>query len=109
MRVDGEQVGSRRIDARDDEVGADVTLVAEKVLLEHGHARHDARLAARRKRVQLELGGDQGRGEFGVGGGAGASAPDVGGDEVQLFAVLVGDDGARGGAGVGCDLEGARC
>lgn len=55
--------------------------------------------------MQLQLRRDQGRGEFRVGGGAGAGAPDVGGDEMELFAVLVGDDGARGGAGIGCDLE----
>ena len=54
--------------------------------------------------MQLELGGDEGGGELGVGGCAGASAPDLGGDEVKLFAVLVGDDRAGGGTGVGSDL-----
>lgn len=34
------------VHAGDDEVGADVSLIAEKVLLEHGHASDDAWLAA---------------------------------------------------------------
>ena len=57
--------------------------------------------------MQLELGGDEGGGELGVGGGAGAGAPDLRRDVVQLFAVLVGYYGTRGGAGVGSDLEGS--
>lgn len=100
MGVDGEEVGARGVDPRDDEVGADVALIAEEVLLEHGHAGDDAGLASRGHGVQLELGGDEGRGELGVGGGAGAGAPDLGGDVVKLLAVLVGDDGARCGSGV---------
>lgn len=108
VRVHGKQVGAGRVDACDHQVRADVTLVPEEVLLEKGHARHDARLAARGQRVQLQLGGDQGRGEFRVGGGAGAGAPDVGGDEVQLFAVLVGDDGTGCGAGISGDLGGGK-
>jgi hypothetical protein len=97
-------VGPCRVDAGHDEVGADVALVAEEVLLEHGHAGHDAGLAAGRERVQLELRADQGGGELGVGGGAGARAPDVGRNVVQLLAVLVGDDRARGCSCVGGDL-----
>lgn len=34
------------IDASDHEISADVSLVAEKVLFEEGHAGNDARLAA---------------------------------------------------------------
>ncbi len=45
--VDGEEVGAGRVAAGDDEVGANVALVAEQMLLEHGHAGDDARLAAR--------------------------------------------------------------
>ena len=55
--------------------------------------------------MQLEVGGDKGGGEFGVGGGAGAGAPELRGNVVKLFTVFVGDDGAGGGAGVGSDLE----
>lgn len=102
--VHGEEVGAGRVDAGHDQVGADVALVAEEVLLEQRHARHDAGLAARRERVQLQVGRDEGGGELGVGGGAGAGAPDLGSNVVQLFAVLIGDDGARRGSGVGCDL-----
>lgn len=49
--VDGEEVSAGRVDAGDDEVGANVALVAEEVLLQHRHARHDARLAACRQGV----------------------------------------------------------
>jgi hypothetical protein len=98
-------VGSGGVDAGDDEVGADVALVAEEVLFEEGHAGDDAGLAAGGEGVQLELGGDEGRGELGVGRCAGAGAPDVGGDVVQLLAVLVGYDWPGGCAGVGCDLK----
>jgi hypothetical protein len=82
------------VHARDDEVGADVALVAEQVLLEHRHAGHYAGLAAGREGVQLQLRADQGGCELGVGGRARARAPDVGRNVVQLLAVLVGDDGA---------------
>jgi hypothetical protein len=102
--VDGEEVGARRVYARDDEVGADVALVAEEVLLEEGHARHHARLAACREGVEFQLRRDERRGELGVCGGSGSRAPDLGGDVVQLFAVLVGYYGARGCSCVCCDL-----
>lgn len=72
----------------DDEIGADVSLVAEQVLLEHCHNGDDAGLAAGRQGVQLDVGGDEGSREFGVCGGAGAGAPDLRGDVVELFAVL---------------------
>lgn len=49
--VDGEEVGAGGVAAGDDEVGTDVALVAEEVLLEHGHAGDDAGLAARREGV----------------------------------------------------------
>jgi hypothetical protein len=51
-------VGAGRVDARHDQVGADVALVAEQVLLEHGHAGDDAGLAAGGEGVQLELRAD---------------------------------------------------
>lgn len=85
----GEQVRARRVAAGYYEVGADVALVPEQVLLQHGHDGHDARFAAGREGVQLEVGGHQGRGELGVGRGAGAGAPDLRCDVVQLLAVLV--------------------
>jgi hypothetical protein len=82
-------VRARGVHARNDEVGADVPLVAEEVLLQHRHARYDARLAAGREGVQLEVRRDDGGCEFRVGGGAGARAPDLGGNVVEFFAVLV--------------------
>ena len=88
MCVHGEEVGACGVAAGDDEVGADVALVAEEVLLEHGHAGDDTGFAAGGEGVQFEVGGDEGGGEFGVGGGAGAGAPDLGGDVVEFFAVL---------------------
>lgn len=104
MRVHGEKVCARGIHAGHHEVGADVALVAEEVLLEHRHDSDDARAAAGGEGVQLEVGGSDGGGELGVGSGAGAGAPDGGGYVMQLLAVFVCDDGARGRAGIGCDL-----
>ena len=39
--------------------------------------------------MEFEVGGDEGGGEFRVGGCAGAGAPDLGGDVVEFFAVLL--------------------
>lgn len=103
--VDSEEVGSRGVDAGDDEVSANVALVLEEVLLEHGHAGDDAGLAARGEGVELEVGGYDRRGELGVGGGTGSCTPNLRGDVVQLFAVLVGDDGARGCSCIGGNLK----
>lgn len=89
VRVHGEQVRARGVAAGYYEVRADVALVPEQVLLQHGHDGHDARFAAGREGVQLEVGGHQGRGELGVGRCAGAGAPDLRCDVVQLLAVLV--------------------
>jgi hypothetical protein len=38
--------------------------------------------------MELEVGGDDGGGELGVGSSSGACTPDLGGDVVQLLAVL---------------------
>ena len=103
--VDGEEVGAGGVDAGDDQVGADVALVLEQVLLQEGHAGDDAGLPAGGQGVQLELGGDEGGGELGIGGGSGTGAPDLRGDVVQLLAVLVGDDGAARGSRIGGDLH----
>ena len=83
-----EEVRAGRVAAGDDEVGADVALVAEEVLLEHGHDGGDARLAAGAERVQLDVGGDEGGGEFRVCCCAGAGAPYLRGDVVELLAIL---------------------
>lgn len=103
--VDGEEVGAGGVAASDDQVGADMALVPEEVLLEEGHAGDDAGFAAGGERVQLELGGDEGGGELSIGGGTSTGTPDLGGDVVELLAVLVGDDGARGGSGIGCNHD----
>ena len=86
--MDCEEVASRRIAPCYDEVGADVSLVSEEVLLEHGHDGDDAGFAVGGEGVELEVGGDEGGGEFGVGGCTGAGAPNLGGDVVELLAVL---------------------
>jgi len=86
--VDSEEVRAGGVAAADDEVGADVALVAEEMLLEHGHAGDDAGFAVGGEGVQFEVGGDQGGGEFGVCGCTGAGAPYFGGYVVQFFAVL---------------------
>ena len=80
MGVDGEETDPGGIDAGNDEVGADVALVAEEVLFQHRHACDDSWLAAGGKSVQFEVGGDDGGREFSVGGCAGAGAPYLRGD-----------------------------
>ena len=82
MRVNGEEVGTCRITARDNEVSADVALVAEEMLLKHSHDGNDAGFAAGGESMQLEVGGYEGGSELRVGCGAGAGAPDLGGDVV---------------------------
>jgi hypothetical protein len=86
--VDGKEVCAGGVDACNDEVGADVALVAEEMLLEHGHACYDAGLAAGGEGVQFEVGGDDGGGELGVCGGTGTGTPNVRGDVVEFLAVL---------------------
>lgn len=81
-------MGACGINAGNNEVGADVALVAEQMLLQHGHACYDAGLAAGGEGMQFEIRGDDGSGEFRVRGGTGAGAPDVRGDVVEFLAVL---------------------
>jgi hypothetical protein len=81
-------MGAGGVNACNDQVGANVTLVAEQMLLQHGHAGNDAGLAAGGKGVQFEVGRDDGGGELGVCGGTGTSTPNVRGDVVELLAVL---------------------
>lgn len=88
MCVNGEEMCAGRVNACHDEVSADVSLVAEEMLFEHCHAGDDARLAAGGECMELEVGGDEGGGEFSVCGRAGAGAPYLGGDVVQLLTVL---------------------
>lgn len=90
VRVHGEEAHARGIHAGHHQVRPDVALVSEEVLLEHGHACHDAGLAACGEGVQLQLRGDERGGEFGIGCGSGSGAPDLGGDIVKLLAVLEG-------------------
>ena len=84
-------MGACGVATGNDEVGSNVTLIAEEMLLEHGHAGNDAGFAAGGKGVQFEIRGDEGGSEFGVSGCAGAGAPDFGGNIVEFFAVLDGD------------------
>jgi hypothetical protein len=70
------------------------------MLLQQRHDRDDAGLAACAEGVEFEVGGDEGGGEFGVGCGSGAGAPDTRGDVVEFFAVL---GRLVGGAGRGLD------
>ena len=86
--MDREEMASCRVTACYYEVCANMALVAEEVLFEERHDGDDARRAAGGEGVELEVGGDEGGGEFGVGGCAGAGAPDLGGDVVEFLAVL---------------------
>ena len=99
-----EQLRTRGIHPGHNKIRPDVPLVAEEVLLQHGHAGDDARLAAGGERMQFEIRGDEGGCELSVSGCAGAGAPDLGSDVMELLAIFVGDDGAGGCAGVCCYL-----
>lgn len=88
MGVDGEEMCASGVNTGNDEVSANVTLVAEQVLFQHGHAGNDAGLAAGGEGVQFEVRGDDGGGELGVGGGTGTRTPNVRGDVVEFLAVL---------------------
>lgn len=83
-----EQVIARWIAAGDDEVCADVALVAEQMLLQLGHHCDHARFAFSREGMELDVGRDEGGGEFGVGSGTGSCAPDLGCNVMKLLAVL---------------------
>ena len=84
----GEEPNACGVDTRDDKVGANMALIAEKVLLKHRHAGHDARLTACGEGVEFEIRGDDGGCEFGVGGCTRSCTPDVGGDVMEFFAIL---------------------
>lgn len=88
--VHGEQAHACGVDAGNDQVCADVALVSEEMLLQHGHACDDAWLSAGGEGVELEVGGDEGGGEFGVGGRSGSGAPYLRGYVVELLTVLRG-------------------
>ena len=88
MGVHSEEPDTRGVHAGHDEVCADVALISEEVLLQHRHHRDDAGFPARGEGVEFEVGGDEGGGEFGVGGCACAGTPYLGGDVVEFFAIL---------------------
>lgn len=88
MGVHCEESDAGGVNASYDEVGADVACISEEILFQHRHARNDAGFSASGEGVQFQVGGDQGGGEFGVGGCASAGAPYLGGDVVEFFAVL---------------------
>jgi len=46
MGMDCEEMCSRGVDTSDNEIGTNVTLILEEVLLEQGHASDDSGLAA---------------------------------------------------------------
>ena len=117
---------SRRIAACHDQVCADVTLIPKEVSLQHGHDGDYTRFAAGRERVELDVGGHDGRGEFRVCGRSSTGTPDLRSDVMQLLAVLikarrsaftlrvqfsitathlVGDNGTAGGSRVGGDHD----
>jgi hypothetical protein len=88
VRVDCEEVCSGGIASCHDKICANVTLVAEQMLFEHGHDGDDTRFAAGGEGVEFEVGGHERSGELSVGRGTGTGTPDLRGDVVKLLAVL---------------------
>lgn len=74
-------------------------------MFEEGHTGDDAGFATGGEGVQLELGGNEGRGKLGIGGCTGTSTPDLWGNIMKLLAVLVGDDRTARGSRIGSDLR----
>ena len=81
-------MGTCRVDARNNEVSANMALVTEEMLLQQGHAGHHAGLAASGEGVELEVRRDDGGGELGVGSGTGTCAPYLRCNVVKLLTVL---------------------
>jgi hypothetical protein len=86
--VDCEEVCSGGVASCHHKICANVTLVAEQMLFEHGHDGDDARFAAGGEGVEFEVGSHERSGELSVGGGTGTGTPDLRGDVVKLLAVL---------------------
>lgn len=99
-------MNSGGVDTGHDQVGADVALVSEEVLLQEGHACDDTRLPAGRQGVKLELGGDESGGEFCIRSSTGTGTPNLGRYIVKLLAVLVGNDGTARGSSISGNLVG---
>jgi len=113
--VDGEEVGACRIDTCNDEVRTNMALVPEEMLLQQCHAGYNARLATRRQGVQLKIRRNEGGGKLCVCGSAGACAPNLGSNVVQLLAVLLltisintNSIATRGGVSAPCLLQWAH-
>lgn len=76
------------VNASDNQICADVTLVTEEVLFEQGHACYDAWFAAGGESVKFKVGADQSSGKLCVCCGTGTGAPYRWSDVVKLLAVL---------------------
>lgn len=88
MCVDGVEPNASRVNTSNNEIGADIALVTEKMLLQHCHACNHAWGTAGREGVKFEVRADKVGGEFGVGGGTRTCTPDLRGYFVEFLAVL---------------------
>lgn len=96
--VDSEEADPGGVYASHDEVCANMALISEEMLLQHRHDGDDAGLPACGEGVKFEVGGDEGGGEFGVGGGSCSRTPYLRRDVVEFFAVLRRCVSMKGGA-----------
>lgn len=88
MSVHSEKTDPCRVNASDDQVGTDMSLVSEEMLFEHCHASDDSRFTACRESMEFEVGGDECSGKFSVGGCAGTGTPDLRGYIVEFLTIL---------------------
>jgi len=84
----GKESNASGVNTRYNEICANVSLIAEEMLFEHGHAGHNSGFATSGEGVKLEFGGNESSCEFGICSGSSSGTPDLRGDIMKLLAVL---------------------
>jgi len=109
VRVNLVHVRTLDVAASEHEGRADVALVVVEEAFEVGAGRDDAALFAVLLQAQeIQIAAHHVGGFFRVGGRSGAAAVNVGRQQVNLFAILLGDFGAPRGAGIRAEHDAPR-